>query len=151
VESAEVDHRGELLRIRVASPTDVHRVTELLQTLGFLGEVLANASDDVTRWYDVRGVGDLSREEADVIAQRVVPPFIRQHAPDLADSNRVRDLAASAMHQCFLTQTDSAGTLQVSCGRAVAEATRAMLGDEKAEALGAAIESDMAARSAFKE
>jgi hypothetical protein len=49
VELAEVDRRGELLRLRVAAPTDVRRVIDRLQELGFLGEVLPEASVNVLR------------------------------------------------------------------------------------------------------
>jgi len=63
VEAAQVDRRGEVLRVRLRSPGALPRVTDLLVELGFAGEVVAGAAGDL-RWYGAPDVGELSREEA---------------------------------------------------------------------------------------
>jgi hypothetical protein len=155
VETAEVDRRGELLRLRLTSP-DVTHVIDRLQELGFLGEVVRGTeSVAALRWYGLGSVSELSREEADVIAQRVVPVFAEQNGIGVGETEAVKEIVATALHTCFTTQTLDAtaphGALNDACGRAVAEATLVRLGPDRATALGRAIEGDLASRSAFKE
>jgi hypothetical protein len=78
VQAAEVDRRGELLRVRLLAGSQVSEVVKALQRLGFAGEVLANEPPEVA-WYGRDSVGELSREEGHVIARRVVPSFARSH------------------------------------------------------------------------
>jgi hypothetical protein len=154
VESAEVDRRGELLRLRLTS-SDVTQVTDLLQQLGFLGEVVPDRAVAAMRWYGLATVSELSREESEVIAQRVVPVFAQQSGIGADEVEAVKELVSAALHACFVSHTLEAtaphGTLNDACGRAVEEATSVRLGPNSAAALGRAIEDDLASRSAFKE
>jgi hypothetical protein len=154
VESAEVDRRGELLRLRLTS-SDVTQVTDLLQQLGFLGEVVPDGAVAAMRWYGLGTVSELSREESEVIAQRVVPVFAQQSGIGADEVEAVKELVSAALHACFVSHTLEAtaphGTLNDACGRAVEEATSVRLGPNSAAALGRAIEDDLASRSAFKE
>jgi hypothetical protein len=107
------------------------------------------------RWYGLGSVSELSREEADVIAQRVVPAFVQQHGIGVGETQAVKEIVAAALHACFINHTlETAappGALNDACGRAVGKATSVRLGPDRAAALGRAIEGDLASRSAFKE
>ena len=98
-----------------------------LHELGFAaGRTTDSAAE--RQWYRHDEVGELSREEAAVIAQRVVPAFARANdLPDRADT--LTDLVAMTSHRCFVTNVVHAvsplGTLHGECGRAVEEGTRA--------------------------
>ena len=155
VELAEIDRRGELLRVRVAASAEVTRAIGRLQELGFVAELIIDTAVDIPRWYGTESVGELSLEEADVIADRVVPEFARPHGIDASESDTLRDLTAKALHECFVTHTFDAatpiGALNRLCGRAVEAATSAHLGADRALGLGQAVEADLAARSAFKD
>ena len=152
VESVEVDRRGEFLRVDAGGPKDVAAVIARLYELGFAAERTTDSAAE-RQWYRRDDVGELSREEAAVIAQRVVPAFARANdLPDRADT--LTDLVAMTLHRCFVTNVVHAasplGTLHGECGRAVEEATRAQLGAARASELGKAIEADLAAGRSSK-
>ena len=147
VESVEVDRRGEFLRVDVAGVDSVAAVITRLYELGFAAERSGDSTAE-RQWYRRDDVGELSREEAAVIARRAVPAFARANdLPDRADT--LTDLVAMTLHRCFVTNVVHAdsplGTLHGECGRAVEEATRAQLGAARASELGKAIEADLAA------
>ena len=152
VESAEVDRRGELLRLRLAS-SDAAGVNDLLEQLGFVGEVVPDEAVAATRWYGVETVSELSREESEVIAQRVVPVFAQQSGIGVDEIEAVKELVSAALHACFVSHkleaTAPHGSLNEACGRAVEEATSLRLGPYRAAALGRAVEGDLTSRSAF--
>ena len=121
-----------------------------LQELGFFGEIMRNQTSG-GRWYGRDAVGELSAEEAGVIARRVVPKFAQEHR--LMDiESIVISVVTAALHQCFVTSVLELGTpahaLDDSCGRAVRAATQAQLGDELASLLGRDIEADFAGHRA---
>ena len=153
IETAEVDRRGELLRLRLSS-SDVTHVIELLQQLGFLAELVPHAGVSAMRWYGLGNVGELSREEAEVIARRVVPVFAEVEGIGLGETETIKDVVVTALHACFVAHTLDAtaphGVLNAACGRAVEQAALVLVGRERAAALGRAIEGDLASRSAFK-
>jgi hypothetical protein len=155
VDAAEVDRRGELLRIRVRSNADVRGVIDRLLELGFASEPATDADAIAGRWYGVEDVRELSREEAYVIAGRVVPIFAQQASVDAHDVDGLTDVVATALYGCFIARTLDAeepqGTLNAACGRAVEDAARSRLGQDRASALGMTVEADLATRSAFKE
>jgi hypothetical protein len=154
IDSVEVDRRGELLRIRAGSAAHVRAVVDRLYEMGFAGEPAADGEAIEQRWYGPDDVGELSREEAYVIAYRVVPAFT-QGAPTGIDVSALVTLVAAALHQCFVTSTldasDTHGALNSACAGAVEAATRGHIGDDQAAALGRAIETDLATRSAFRD
>lgn len=155
VDVAEVDRRGELLHLRVGSLNDVGHAIELLQELGFAADLMPDAEIPAHEWYGPDRVGELSREEASVIARRVVPRLARAGHVGAVEVEDLSETVATALHAWFLTrETDVKGSAEASAsaaGRAVEEAARAPLGAERAAILGRAIEADLASRSAFKD
>jgi hypothetical protein len=149
VTKAEVDRHGKLLRIALAPAAEIDPVIARLQELGFIGEIV---SEETTprRWYGRSAVGELSAEEARVIARRVIPKFAREHG--LAGTVEVEliSIVTAALHHCFVTSAldvdAPAHSLNDSCGRAAQAATRSHLGEARAAALGRAIEADLASR-----
>lgn len=155
VESAEVDRRGELLRVRLRSSFNVSGVVDLLMNVGFAADVVEHTDVGSALWYGLGTVGELSREEAKVIAQRVVPLFAQKNGVVVGDVEALVDLVASALHTWIISNTlDAAapyGVLNSACGRAVEDAALPRLGPDRAAALGNAIAADLAKRSAFKD
>jgi hypothetical protein len=155
VETAEVDRRGELMRLRLKSVSDTSRLVDLLRDLGFAGEVVGDADVRVPHWYGLGSVGELSREEATIIARRVVPVFAQHIGLAATEVDAVTDLVATALYDCIrpttLDPSTPPGALNSACGLAVQDAARQRLGPYRAAALGHAIEADLAERSAFKE
>ena len=152
VTSAEVNRHGTLLRVHLVGPDATVAVIARLQELGFMGEVTPNETSP-GRWYGRDGVGELSAEEARVIARRVVPGFAREH--HLRNIQVIESVVTAALHQCFVTNVLDVGTptraLDDSCSRAVRAATRAQLGDDLAALLGLAIQADLAGHRASTE
>jgi hypothetical protein len=150
---AEVDRHGTLLRVHLVDASATAPVIARLQELGFFGQIMRNETSG-GRWYGRDAVGELSAEEAGVIARRVVPKFTREHR--LIDiESIVISLVTAALHQCFVTSVLDLGTpahaLDDSCGRAVRAATQAQLGDELASLLGRDIEADLAGHRASRD
>jgi len=151
VESAEIDRRGELLRLRLAHPETLVVVTRTLEELGFssdpLGEAHVSAAA-VARWYGRGAVGELSREEAGVIARRVVGPFVASRALSATQGARVGDTVARALYECFVAHTLTASavpdSLREVCARAVEMAVRPELGIEGAAELARLLREDLA-------
>ncbi|MEK6207391.1 MAG: hypothetical protein AABM32_07085 [Chloroflexota bacterium] len=149
VNKAEVDRHGELLRIALAPTAEIGPVIARLQELGFIGEIVPEGTTP-QRWYGRNSVGELSAEEAGVIARRVVPKFAREHGLAGRVEVELISVVTAALHQCFVTNVldVSAPThsLDESCGSAAEVATQSQLGEAHAAALGRAIEADLAGR-----
>jgi hypothetical protein len=147
IDAAEVDRRGELIRLALRSTEEVPQVEKLLRRLGFASEVAVETAVGDRRWYPREAVGELSREEGEVIAQRVVPDFARLNGLATEDGAEIRRLVAAALHKCFVTNvldaTAPASSLHGPCGRAVEQTTRQRIGPARAAALGRAIEADL--------
>jgi hypothetical protein len=148
VDHAEIDYRGDLLRLSLSSDLALGLAADLLRVLGYASERATDAEvQTVTRWYDIDSVGDLSRVEASVIAERTVPPFAlaRKLSPDQTD--RVRGAVVDALHNCFvstpLASGPSLGAFRLSCGRAVEESVRPIVGRASARTLGALLNADL--------
>src|SRR6266446_6354015 len=111
-----------------------------------MGEVTPNETSP-GRWYGRDAVGELSAEEAGVIARRVVPKFAREH--HLRNTQAIASVVTEALRQCFVANVLEVGTpthaLDDSSSQAVRDATQAQLGDELAALLGMAIQTDLAA------
>ena len=143
VETAEVDRRGELLRVRATAAVSVIR--EELERMGFSAEPVDETAAG-TRWYGASDVMELSREEARVIAVRVVPPFAATDASTAAEVTELLERVAAALYGCFVEHRDAAlrpGGLSVPCGRAILIAASPLVGAERAAALATAIEADL--------
>jgi len=149
VDAAEVDRRGELLRVRLREGGTVTAITDQLEQMGFLAEEAVIDAGPL-RWYGPSAVGELSREESRVVAARVVPVFGAAHALSPSDVEAASALVADALYACFVRRylTDaSASGLAGPCGAAVEQATRERLGAEAGAALGRAIEADLSGAS----
>jgi hypothetical protein len=147
VETAEVDRRGALLRIRTRAPGTLALIREQLELMGFAAEEAPDAAAVAVRWYGRSSVGELSREEGSVIAGRVVPAFGAANGLGQAEIDALSTRVATALYECLVGHRDAglaSGGLAVPCGRAVEAATRARLGPDRAAVLGRAIEADLA-------
>lgn len=146
VTKAEVDRNGKLLRIALAPSAEIDPVLARLHQLGFIGEIVPEGFA-AERWYGRGAVGELSAEEAGVIARRVVPTFVREHGLARFEVELI-SVVTAALHECFVTNALDVGTpphaLDDSCGRAVRAATAFQLGEAGATALGQAVEADLA-------
>jgi hypothetical protein len=146
VESAEVDRRGELLRVTLRLGGDAATIREQLEPMGFAAEEALDAAAATVGWYGPASVGELSREESTVIASRVVPSFGAANRLGQAEIDAISARVATALHECFVGHRDDAlgpGGLASSCGRAVEGATTSLLGAPLATALRQAIELDL--------
>ena len=107
---AEIDYRGDFLRLSLNDDGALALIADLLKGLGYES---ARATDGevqaVARWYDIASVGDLSRVEASVIADRIVPSFAlaRKLSPD--QIKRVRSAVVEALHSCFVKTALASG------------------------------------------
>ncbi len=145
VERAEVDHRGELLRLH-ASEAAIQDARRALSELGYAAtEGRAVPSD--ARWYGSSTVRELSREEAKIISGRVLPDFALSHHLTPEDTERLSAAVADALYACFRAHTLGAGTpkgaLRAGCSAQVAAAATGIVGAEAARELAASIEADL--------
>lgn len=142
---AEVDHRGELLRLRLTSDEALEDAVGTLRALGYGAEL--TAAPAVERWYGRDTVRELSREEGDVIAKRVVSTFARSRAIDPSTGAQLVDLVARALYAYFATHTlDRAAdrsALVRECVDAVEAAVRDLLGPDGARELAALLSADL--------
>ena len=146
VHSVEVDHAGELLRFVVDRPDIGAAVQRLLLELGFASTQIEEGIPSDVRWYGPNDVFELSREEAHVIASRVVAAFGQTHEID--DPQRLVAVTADALVRCFAdgsARSDAeAGTSAARLSSAVADAGRAILAPDAAEYLGRLVRMDLA-------
>ena len=148
VDHAQVDFSGDLLKLSMRSEHALEPAIALLNELGYGAE---RASDAETRsvgvWYDTTSVGDLSRVEAGVIAERIVPFFVQARTLSSDQATRVRSAVVDALHTCFVSASLASGpslaAFRLSCERAVEEAARPMVGREPARELAELLRADM--------
>jgi hypothetical protein len=148
IDHAQVDFSGDLLKLSLRSEHALDLAISALSELGYGAERASAADvDAITVWYDPTSVGDLSRVEAGVIADRIVPPFARARKLSPAATTRVRTAVVDALHDCFVSNAlgsgPSLGEFRLSCERAVEDAVRAVVGPEPAHALAALLNIDM--------
>lgn len=147
VVSAAVDHRGELLRLSVSDESVLRRARLALAELGYEAQESEPSEATDARWYSAKTARELSREEARIIADRVVPPFARDH--DLADpvAMLLASAVAVALFECFAAHTFGnaapAGSLRNVCSQAVVDAATPLVGADAARDLAASIETDL--------
>lgn len=113
--------------------------------MGFASETVDGAAV-ADRWYGPSDVPELSREEAAVVATRVMATFGAAHVLAADQVTLATSQAAAALYRWFVDRSDgaSSGRELASCGRAVEAATSALLGIDRARAFGDAIEADLA-------
>jgi hypothetical protein len=148
VDRAEAGYHGDLLKLAVHDENALGQATALLAELGYRAEVATDADTPaVDAWYDINSTGELSRVEAGVIADRIVPPFASARSLDAARSALVRGAVVDALHACFvkhqLGSGSSLGAFRSSCERAVEEGVRPIVGADPATALARLLQRDM--------
>lgn len=145
VEYAQTDFSGDYLRLTLNDTAALKRASHVLLALGYVVEAATDVAVD--RWYDRNSVGDLSRVEAAVIADRVVPTVRLRHelSDDLARS--LRSALAGALHRCFIenaTTSYPSRSLRPGCVEATRAAASPLVGAAVAEELARAVAADMA-------
>ncbi|HEY8655249.1 MAG TPA: hypothetical protein VIN34_00760 [Candidatus Limnocylindria bacterium] len=146
----EVDHRGELLRMRLDRGEALSVVHAALAELGYRAERCSEAvaATAAVRWYGTAGVSDLSREEAGVIAARVVPAVARGQRLDQAATDELARAVGDALYRCFTAHTLPAAAppiaLRAACAADVEAAAVPHIGAAAARALSAALWDDLA-------
>lgn len=145
VVSAVVDHRGELLRLNVSDEGALDQARQALTALGYEARDADPEEQMNRRWYGSATVRELSREEARVIADRVVPPFARDHGLADAVAERLASAVTAALFECFTAHTRGApaGSIRSLCAPAVAEAASVLIGAAAAGDLAARIHADL--------
>ena len=146
VERAETDYAGELLRLSLRDERALAPALVLLVSLGYGAEPTAREPVVVT-WYDARSVGQLSRVEADVVADRITSRFIGTHPLAVGEATRLRAAMADALHACFVATALDAGpssdSFRMDCVRRAVAAVVPVVGDVSANDLGRLLDDDM--------
>ena len=148
IDRAYVDRSGDLLRLSLRHEGTLYSAIALLSELGYESEHATEAeADAVGVWYDRTTVGDLSRVEAGVIADRIVPPFAKARKLSPAAIEHVRGAIVDALHDCFISNAlasgPSLGEFRLACEHAVEDAVRPIVGREGARELTALLNADM--------
>ena len=142
---AETDFSGDHLRLTLTDRTAITRATDMLLALGYVAEPIADLTVD--HWYDRDSVGDLSRVEAGVIAERVIPAVRLLHQLDEDLARSVRSAIVDALHRCFIEHaltSQPSPSLRSSCIEATRAAASPIVGAVVAEELARGVAADMA-------
>lgn len=141
---ATTDHAGEL--VRFVDRGQAAGVRARLMDLGYGSEELAGAAQSTAledEWY---AASDLSREEAQVLASRIVPAFAQEHAIDPAQTPALEQRVQIALFGCFtgiaIPSAAPSKSLPGACREAVAVAAAAdgLIGTGAAAELGVFVE-----------
>jgi hypothetical protein len=141
---AKTDHAGEL--IRFVDRGQAAGVRARLMDLGYGSEELAGVAQATAlkgAWY---AASDLSREEAQVLASKIVPAFAQEHAIDAARTPALEQRVQSALFGCFtgiaIPSSAPSKSLPGACREAVAVAAAAdgLIGVSAAAELGVFVE-----------
>lgn len=148
VEGVEADHSGQLLRVRLSRMQVSARVRAALDELGYQTEPTdADALPDDVAWFGAADIRELSREEANAIAQRVVPVFSRSRVLDDAVEQRLTGAVSRALYECLASHVlgpgAARGALQEDCSRAVEQAARSVIDEDGARELASALWRDL--------
>jgi len=135
---ATSDHSGALLRF--VDHGETAHVRARLFGLGYQSEELDPSESQAlpeSQWYKP---ADLSLEEARVLASRISPTFVREHAVDSAVVAALQERVEAALFGCFIANPlgsgAPAGSLRIECAAAVATAAGDILRPDVARALG---------------
>ena len=145
VEHAQTDFGGDYLRLALNDVAGLTSARDLLLALGYVVEPATDIAVD--RWYDKNSVGDLSRVEASIIADRVIPTVRLRHElnDDLARS--LRSALVDALHRCFIEHaitSQPSPSLRSSCVDATRAAVSPLVGADVAEEVARGVAADMA-------
>ncbi len=148
VDHAHVDSSGDLLKLSLRHEGAFAPAIALLNELGYAAESASDAETEaVAAWFDTTSVGDLSRVEAGVIADRIVPPFAQARGLTPVQTAQIRSAVVDALHNCFvgnpLDSGPSLGAFRLLCERAVEDQMRPIVGREPAHELAGLLNADM--------
>ncbi len=147
---AEVDYGADFLRLTVDDTGTVAPALALVNELGY-GAVPTHDDPAVARWYDRASVGELSRIEAETIAERVVTRFAASelappHARDTAAA-ALRDAIARSLHAAFVNTTLGAGPsamgFRAQCVTDAVATITPLVGEDGAREIGRLLGDDM--------
>ena len=148
VDHAHIDSSGDLLKLSLRHEGTFAPAIALLNELGYAAESASGAETEaVAAWYDTISIGALSRVEAAVIADRIVPPFAQARGLTPAQTAQVRSAVVDALHNCFVSNPlgsgPSLGAFRLLCERAVEDHVRPIVGREPARELAGLLNADM--------
>ena len=148
IDHAQIDFSGYLLKLSMRSHHALDPAISALKELGYGAERASAGEVEAIRvWYDTTSVGDLSRVEAGVIADRIVPPFAKARKLSPSATTQVRTAVVDALHSCFVSNAlasgPSLGAFRLSCELAVEGAVNSMVGPEPAHVLAELLNIDM--------
>jgi hypothetical protein len=148
VEHAEIDSRGDLLALSLRDATAFPAAIAALAELGYACGPASDADvRNVAAWYDERSVSALSRVEARIIADRVVPRFARGQRLTPGEITPLHTAVADALHRCFVshnvTGAANLGEFRSACVDAVEQTALPIVGPGPASTLAASIDADM--------
>ena len=139
VRTPQTDSGGDHLRFEARDEAVVDAVIREIERQGYGGVRIADAG--AQRWFDVASVGELSRVEAGVIADRVLAQIA------LVDPRTVRPAIVTALHEAFVANALDAGRsgadFRAECVRRTVDAAAAVVGVEQATAIGRLLDTDM--------
>jgi len=145
VERAEVDFAADFLRVSVRDDAAQASAVALLAALGYGAELADRPA--IAKWYDRSSVGELSRVEAEVIAERVITRFAAGHASDRAVRLAATEAIAEALHACFtgiqLAAGPSSPHFRADCVARSVAALTPIVGQGDARELGRLLDDDM--------
>jgi len=137
---AKTDHSGEL--VRLVDRGQSAGVRARLMDLGYGSEELAAAARATALENDWYAPSDLSREEAHVLASRIVPAFAQEHTIDPAHAPALEQRVQIALFGCFtgiaIPSSAPSTSMPGACREAVAVAAAAdgLIGEGAAAELG---------------
>ena len=103
IDHTEIDYRGDPLRLSAADEAALGLATHVLRQLGYETEGASDADvQEVTAWYGIDSVGDLSRIEAGVIADRILPLFPQTRNLSADQTQRLHAAIVDGLHDCFV-------------------------------------------------
>lgn len=135
----ETDSGGDHLRFDARDDGVVEAVINDVARQGYGAERIAGPASE--RWFDRSSVGELSRIEAAVIADRVLALVAG------VDAKAIRPAIVGALHECFVATTlgaePSGAGFRAECVRRTVAAVAAIIGTERATAIGRLVDADM--------
>jgi len=148
VDHSQIDYRGDFLQLSLTDDGALVIVTDVLKRLGYASDRASDTDvETVTTWYDRESVGDLSRVEASVIADRVLPSFVATRKLSPRQTDDLRGAVRDALHNCFastaLANGPSLAEFRLSCVRAVEDTARPIVGPASARTLAELLNADL--------
>lgn len=145
VTRAEVDGGGHLIRVSARDERSLGASITLLNELGHRATPTPSTGEHA--WYDARSVGELSRIEAGIIADRIVPAFAQREGLSPDRSSQLHAAVVDALHHSFVTNTlegeGGGGAFRRACVMAVRDGAGSIIGVDQARALGRSLDADL--------